>query len=265
MIPTLKGPGPFTVFAPTDAAFAKLPPGTVEALLKDIPQLTKILTYHVVSGTVPASVVTTLNGQKVKTVSGETVSVTVNSAGVKVNDASVVTTDIFADNGVIHVIDSVLLPVVPFNPKTLPGVSGPFGYFDPLGLAPDNKRDFMKFRESELKHGRVAMFAFLGIVVGELLGNAGFSLIGADINGPAIFQYQQAENVLGAWSANVIGLTLAIEGYNIVNGWQSIDETFADSVGLANLKPGYVNGDLKFDPLGKFPSSDRPDTRTYTK
>ena len=138
-----------------------------------------------------------------------------------------------------------------FDAKSLPGVSGPFGFFDPLGLAPDNKRDFMKYRESELKHGRVAMFAFLGIVAGELLGNAGFSLIGADINGPAIFQYQQAEGALGAWSANVIGLTLAVEGYNIVNGWEAPGE----SEGMAAPKDSYTSGDLKFDPLGLKPTS----------
>lgn len=148
-----------------------------------------------------------------------------------------------------------------FDAKSLPGVSGPFGFFDPLGLAPDNKRDFMKYRESELKHGRVAMFAFLGIVVGELLGNAGFSLIGAEINGPAIFQYQQAENVLGAWSANVIGLTLAVEGYNIVNGWESPGE----GEGLAAPKSTYVSGDLKFDPLGLKPIKEKAFKEMQTK
>jgi light-harvesting complex I chlorophyll a/b binding protein 1 len=137
-----------------------------------------------------------------------------------------------------------------FDAKSLPGVSGPFGFFDPLGLAPENKRDFMKYRESELKHGRLAMLAFLGIVFGELLGNAGFSLIGASINGPAIFQYQQAEGALNAWSANVIGLTLAVEGYNIVNGWETPGE---EVIGIAALKDTYSSGDLSFDPLGLKP------------
>lgn len=132
-MPTLKGAGPFTVFAPTDAAFAKLPPGTVEALLKDIPKLTSILTYHVVPGKVLAETVVTLNGKKVKTVNGAEVSISVGADGVKVDGASVVTTDIITDNGVIHVIDSVILPAAPapaapvkpaFNPKLEPGVSG---------------------------------------------------------------------------------------------------------------------------------------------
>lgn len=112
LVDTLKGKGPFTVFAPTDEAFAKLPKGTVDGLLKDIPKLTAVLTYHVVEGKVPASDVvqhpkiTTLQGQDVK----------IDAAkwhmhkSVKVNDANIVKADIETDNGVIHVIDKVLLP-----------------------------------------------------------------------------------------------------------------------------------------------------------
>lgn len=107
LVDTLKGPGPFTVFAPTDDAFAKLPAGTVDALLKDIPKLTKILTYHVVSGKVMAAEVVKL--ESATTVEGSTVKIDASS-GVKVNDSLVVTPDIAADNGVIHVIDTVLLP-----------------------------------------------------------------------------------------------------------------------------------------------------------
>lgn len=239
------------MFAPTDDAFAKLPAGTVEALLKDVPKLSGILTYHVVPGKVMASTVVTLNGKKVKTVNGAEVTVTVGSAGVKVDNANVVTTDIVCDNGVIHVIDSVILPsAVPskpaFDPKAQAGVSGPFGFFDPVGLCPTEEKEFKKFRESELKHGRVAMLAFAGIVAGEAFG----FLFGDKITGPAIFQYQQAESLFNAWSYNVVGLTAAVEGYNIVKGWTSTDETFAETDGIAYLKDGYVNGDLKFDPLG---------------
>jgi uncharacterized surface protein with fasciclin (FAS1) repeats len=107
LVETLKSPGPFTVFAPTDEAFAKLPEGTVDSLLKDIPQLTKILTYHVVSGKVLSSDVVKLD--KATTVQGSDLKIDASS-GVKVNDATVVTPDVEADNGVIHVIDSVLLP-----------------------------------------------------------------------------------------------------------------------------------------------------------
>jgi uncharacterized surface protein with fasciclin (FAS1) repeats len=112
LVETLNTKGPFTVFAPTDEAFAKLPEGTVEGLLKDIPKLTEILKYHVVNGAVPAADVavhkniTTLQGQDVK----------VDAAkwhlhkSVKINDANIIKADVKADNGVIHVIDKVLMP-----------------------------------------------------------------------------------------------------------------------------------------------------------
>ncbi|HPF61971.1 MAG: fasciclin domain-containing protein [Gemmatimonadetes bacterium] len=108
LIPTLKGEGPFTVFAPTDEAFAKLPAGTVEALLKDKAKLTAILTYHVVAGEVPASEVVKMSSAK--TVNGKDVTVAVKSGKVMINNATVVTPDIKASNGIIHVIDTVLLP-----------------------------------------------------------------------------------------------------------------------------------------------------------
>lgn len=107
LVDTLKGAGPFTVFAPTDEAFAKLPAGTVDALLKDVPKLTKILTYHVVSGKVMAADVVKL--KSATTVEGTDVKIDA-SKGVKINDATVVTPDVAADNGVIHVIDTVLIP-----------------------------------------------------------------------------------------------------------------------------------------------------------
>ena len=110
LVETLKGAGPFTVFAPTDEAFAKLPAGTVESLLKDIPKLTDILTYHVVAGKVMAADVVTMDGQSAKTVNGATLAIS-TKAGVKLNgNSTVVATDIACTNGVIHVIDSVLLP-----------------------------------------------------------------------------------------------------------------------------------------------------------
>jgi uncharacterized surface protein with fasciclin (FAS1) repeats len=106
---TLSGPGPFTVFAPTDEAFAKLPEGTVAGLLKDIPALTKILTYHVVSGKVMAADAAKLTSAK--TVEGSELKIDASS-GVKINDATVTQADIEASNGVIHVIDSVLMPAL---------------------------------------------------------------------------------------------------------------------------------------------------------
>jgi uncharacterized surface protein with fasciclin (FAS1) repeats len=112
LVETLNTKGPFTVFAPTDEAFAKLPKGTVDGLLKDLPKLTEILKYHVVNGAVPSADVavhkniTTLQGQDVK----------VDAAkwhlhkNIKINDANIIKADVKADNGVIHVIDKVLMP-----------------------------------------------------------------------------------------------------------------------------------------------------------
>lgn len=107
LIDTLKGPGPFTIFAPTDDAFAKLPEGTIESLLNDIPQLTKILTYHVVTDKVMSADAVNLNS--VSTVEGSALSIDASS-GIRVNGTMVVTPDVEADNGIIHVIDSVLIP-----------------------------------------------------------------------------------------------------------------------------------------------------------
>jgi transforming growth factor-beta-induced protein len=105
---TLKGAGPFTVFAPTDEAFAKLPAGTVEALLKDPAKLKDILLYHVVAGKVMAADVVKLNSAK--TVQGAEVKIKVDGNKVMLNDANVIITDVPASNGVIHVIDKVILP-----------------------------------------------------------------------------------------------------------------------------------------------------------
>jgi uncharacterized surface protein with fasciclin (FAS1) repeats len=107
LVETLKGTGPFTVFAPTDEAFAKLPQGTVDALLKDIPKLKKILTYHVVSGKVMAADVVKM--KSATTVEGSDLKVDASS-GVKINNSTVTTPDVAADNGVIHIIDTVLMP-----------------------------------------------------------------------------------------------------------------------------------------------------------
>lgn len=109
---TLSGPGPFTVFAPADAAFAKLPAGTIEALLKDKAQLGSILTFHVLSGKVMAGEIVKANGAKPTTVNGQALDIVVRDGKVYVNGAQVVAADIVASNGVIHVIDTVLLPKV---------------------------------------------------------------------------------------------------------------------------------------------------------
>jgi uncharacterized surface protein with fasciclin (FAS1) repeats len=107
LVDTLQSKGPFTVFAPTDKAFAKLPKGTVESLLKDKVKLTSILTYHVVPGKIMSKDV--MNLKKTKTVQGQDIKIDTKS-GVKINNANVVKADIEASNGVIHVIDTVILP-----------------------------------------------------------------------------------------------------------------------------------------------------------
>lgn len=109
LVETLSGEGPFTVFAPTNEAFAKLPEGKVDSLLADIPTLKKILTYHVVAGKVMAADVVGLNSAT--TVQGDDVKIAVVDGKVKLNDsAMVIATDLEASNGVIHVIDTVLIP-----------------------------------------------------------------------------------------------------------------------------------------------------------
>jgi uncharacterized surface protein with fasciclin (FAS1) repeats len=110
LVETLKSEGPFTVFAPTDDAFAKLPEGTVESLLKpeNRDQLTAILTYHVVPGAVSAAQVGAMS--EATTVNGQTVAISVEGSRVSIDEASVTAADIMASNGVIHVIDTVILP-----------------------------------------------------------------------------------------------------------------------------------------------------------
>lgn len=110
LVGTLKGEGPFTVFAPTDDAFAKLPEGTVENLLKpeNRDQLVAVLTYHVVPGKVMAADVVNLS--EAKTVNGSDIAISVKGDSVRIDDATVVATDVAASNGVIHIIDSVILP-----------------------------------------------------------------------------------------------------------------------------------------------------------
>ncbi len=111
LVDTLKGPGPFTVFAPTDEAFAKIPQADLDALLADKTQLTAVLLRHVVPGRVTASdVMKMADGTMVKTAGGEDVKLGVTSGGVTVNGSSVIKTDIDASNGIIHVVDSVIMP-----------------------------------------------------------------------------------------------------------------------------------------------------------
>ena len=108
LVEALQGDGPFTVFAPTDEAFAKLPEGTIEALLKDKETLKNILLYHVVSGNVTSKEVVNLN--TAETLAGKNVKIKVKDGSVMINDSKVTTADVMASNGVIHIIDTVLIP-----------------------------------------------------------------------------------------------------------------------------------------------------------
>jgi uncharacterized surface protein with fasciclin (FAS1) repeats len=133
LVETLQGDGPFTVFAPTDDAFAKLPEGTVDGLLQDIPTLKNILLYHVVPGKVMAADVVKLDSAS--TASGESVRISTVSRSVMINEAKVVVTDIEASNGVIHVIDAVILP--PQKSASLVDVAREDGRFTTLLAALD--------------------------------------------------------------------------------------------------------------------------------
>jgi uncharacterized surface protein with fasciclin (FAS1) repeats len=111
LVKTLSGKGPFTVLAPTNAAFAKVPKATLNEIASNKAMLTKVLTYHVIAGKAPASAVVKLNGKDVKTVEGSTIAVSVKNGKVYLNGKTKVTkTDIMASNGVIHQINQVLLP-----------------------------------------------------------------------------------------------------------------------------------------------------------
>lgn len=110
LVEILKSPGPYTVFAPTDDAFAKLPEGTLESLTQDIPKLKRIVTYHVSFGDVRAEDLMEI--AEAETVEGSIVAIESSDQGIKVNDANVMQSDILTDNGVIHIIDTVLIPVL---------------------------------------------------------------------------------------------------------------------------------------------------------
>jgi hypothetical protein len=135
----------------------------------------------------------------------------------------------------------------------LAGALPPLGYFDPLGITNEKTpAEVKKIREAELKHGRVAMLAFLGILTGESFN----PLFNGQITGPAIYQFQQADNIVPFFWVGVLFLIALIEGQNILVGWESPDKTFGRDNGIANLREDYVNGDLGFDPLGFKPTNE---------
>jgi hypothetical protein len=142
-------------------------------------------------------------------------------------------------------------PALKMTAENLVGALPPVGYFDPLGLANGKTAgEVKKFREAELKHGRVAMLAFVGILVGESFN----PLFDGKITGPAIYQFQQADDLVSFFWVGVLFFVALIEGQNILTGWESAETTFSKGNGVAELKPEYVNGDLGFDPLGLKPT-----------
>jgi len=175
LVEALQGKGPFTVFAPTDEAFAKLPAGTVEGLLKDPKALGNILLYHVISGEVKAASVT--NGLSAKTLQGSAVNFTVSDGKAMINGANIVATDITTSNGVIHVIDSVILPpAAAASPAPVAKTNGftnledgatVRGTVDLKGYADD--ADFMKWQLDVLPGGdaNAAIFLAVGETAGE--------------------------------------------------------------------------------------------------
>jgi len=164
LVKTVEG-GTFTVFAPTDAAFNGLLKElgvTADQLLAN-PDLKSILLYHVVSGTAMSS--SLRDGQQVSTVQGGKLGINIGGGKVTVGRATVTTADVTCTNGVIHVIDKVLLPPGKFSPAKQVGVTDPLGFFDPAGFCKEgDEAGFRNLRASEIKHGRVAMMAALGAV-----------------------------------------------------------------------------------------------------
>ena len=176
LVETLKSEGPYTVFAPTDEAFEKLPEGTVENILADKSKLKKILTYHVLSGSLESSEVSKLS--TVETIEGEKGQVVQGNKGradayLKIDSAKVQVADINCDNGVIHSIDSVLMPPSlrpsvaedskEFDIMSFPGISAPFGFFDPLDLCP--KVYYINFRTHSVQINLITIFAtFLSLL-----------------------------------------------------------------------------------------------------
>ncbi len=175
LVEALQGKGPFTVFAPTDAAFAKLPAGTVEGLLKDPKALANILLYHVVAGEVKAAAVT--DGLTAKTLQGANVAFKVSGGKVMINDANIVATDVMASNGVIHVIDAVILPPAAPAASTAAAMTNGFtnlqdgatirGTVEVKGYASDPR--FQKWQLDVLPGGdaNAAIFVALGEQAGE--------------------------------------------------------------------------------------------------
>lgn len=144
----------------------------------------------------------------------------------------------------------------PFDPTKTVGASAPFGFFDPAKMSLDITEEAYKlYQEAEIKHGRVSMLAFLGMVVGEIMN----PLFDGKITGPAIYQFQQADALVpnSLFTVGVLWLIAMIEGQTIMDAWQPLDETMKEPLGLAKLKKSHTPGNLKFDPLKLMPKNEK--------
>ncbi|CAE8611723.1 unnamed protein product [Polarella glacialis] len=207
LVETMSGETPYTVFAPTDAAFADLLKElgvTAEQLLAN-PDLKSILLYHVAGGTTMSS--SLKDGMRVTSAQGGQLAVQIGGGNVKVGRATVTSADVACSNGVIHVIDKVLLPpaapAAPFDPAKQIGAMAPLGFFDPLGFSKKgDKAGFNNLQASEIKHGRVAMMAALGAVVQHYVKFPGFesvpSGLGAVTTAPGTYGFAALFLVSGA-------------------------------------------------------------------
>ena len=133
------------------------------------------------------------------------------------------------------------------------GSSAPLGFFDPAGFSVDVSEDQYKlYQEAEIKHGRVSMLAFLGLIFGETVRTP---LFNGEITGPAIYQFQQADAIMPLFWVIVLTLIAFVEGGSIINAWQPLEETMKEPLGLAKLKRSQIPGDLKFDPFNLKPKT----------
>ena len=232
------------MFAPTNDAFVKALGALklTKAELLALPNLADVLKFHVVSGKVLSTALKT--GLEAPTLEGSKLKFDLTS-GVKVNGSKVIAADVETENGVIHVIDTVMLP--PVKPaafaRALPGVSAPFGFFDPLGFTEGQSVDEIKrLQEAEIVHGRVSMLAVVGFLVGESFN----PLFGGSITGLAINQFQQVPAGFEAVVVLAIGIA---EAGRANKGWVEPGDA------LFKLRPNYTPGDLGFDPLGLKPTN----------
>ncbi|CAE8611714.1 unnamed protein product [Polarella glacialis] len=247
LVATVSGKSPYTVFAPTDAAFADLLKElgcSAEQLLAN-PDLKSILLYHVVGGSTMSS--SLKDGQKVTTAQGGQLAVQIAGGKVKVGRATVTAADVACSNGVIHIVDKVLLPpAAPFDPAQQVGAGAPLGYFDPLGFSKKgDKAGFNNLQASEIKHGRVAMMAALGAVVQHYVKFPGFedvpSGLGAVTTAPGTYGFAALFLVSGV-------LELAIWTQNE----KKEPGNFGDPAGLNMYNPEMRQKEINNGRMGMF-------------